>query len=305
MRIEQLHVAPRQAREHDCWQDEAEQERQCAGARERESGCTMDRLASCRAGRRPLVAGTAARAALEPDHRGHGPQQQHRELCGRGPVSQAEPGLEDAGGEGLQRKIRHGAIVGERLHDRERDTGRDRGTREREHRTPERDGGRQPRQPRRQVEAGRSLDEGCPYRQIHVRKQHQDEQDDRSGQRADLGKPVFARPPSGELADRGLDRSAELQEVGVRVRDHIGRHGERQHQPPLEPATPRKVQCRHAPCACGAYDRDTHSDRERENQAVEGIARKDGVDQVGPDLRVGTREQREHESGERQSDDHA
>ena len=127
----------------------------------------------------------------------------------------------------------------------------------------------------------------CTRQQIDIGIQAQHEQHDRARQAAHIGPQRPLEP--GQAAQRRLQRAAVLQEVGVGVGQHIGRHRQWQQQRPLEDAPTGKLEQRHGHRRPAAQQRDTHADEERQQQRLGGIAAEHGLGLVrehGPGRRV-------------------
>ena len=134
-----------------------------------------------------------------------------------------------------QPEVRADAVVGQRFHQRQRNAGGQRRPRQRQRHlahAPPQAGAEQPRRfhqlhtparPARRASAGRRTGTA-----------HSTNSTIAPRQAAHVGPQRASR--AGGRAQRGLQRAAELQQVGVGVGQHVGRHRQRQQQRPLEDA---------------------------------------------------------------------
>ena len=233
---------------------------------------------------RLLVCGAPARPPLEHDEREDEHQQQGGQLGRRDPLAHPEPRAVDAGRERLHPEVVHGAEVAERLHERERDAGRDRRSRQRQRHGEEAPPRAPSEAPARLQDRRRLLEEGRARQQVDVRVEGQGQHGDRAAERADVREPVLARPPSGDRPQGALERTRELQEVGVGVRQDVRRHSHRQEQRPLEDALPGEAAHGHQPCEAHPDHQAPRSDAEQEPQRVPHVAGQHGRREVRPDV---------------------
>lgn len=297
-------VGPRHPAQHQRRQQKTERHRQRAP-------CAGQPAAPARQwlhGRAPLARAavvvhprTAAAGPFEPQDRDH--EQQHaRGQLRRGElVAEREPRTKDAGREGRNAEVRHGAEVGQRLHQREHRARQDAGPRERQRHVPQRTPRAMAEQPR-SLERARGLLQECGTRgQVHVGVEHQREQHDRAAGRADVRKPVVARAPAGHVAQPALHGAGELQRIGVRVGDHVGGHRQRQHQRPRHQATPRKAAGRGQPR--GGHPEQQHARHHagQQHERVADVFGQHGIDKMPPGVR-GRRQHARHDHADRQHD---
>ncbi|KEH09574.1 hypothetical protein GY14_11455 [Delftia tsuruhatensis] len=88
--------------------------------------------------------------------------------------------------------------------------------------------------------------------QVDIRVEREDEDPDRAAEAAHLGQePAFQ---AIGVAHPGLQRAAELQEVGIGIGRDIGRHGQRQQQQPFQLAPAAEVEQRHGRRRARAHD---------------------------------------------------
>jgi hypothetical protein len=262
------------------------------------------------AARRVVVARLSSVPALESQDRRHEQQQHQREPRGRGRISHRHPGAVDPGGERLDAEIRHRAEVGERLHQRERHASGNRRPRERQRDVEERSEAAASQQASRLDEIGRLLEESGAREQVDVGIEHQREHQHRAAQRADLGKPVFASAPAGELAQGALHDTRKLQEVRVRVRDHVCGHRERQDQRPFHHRAAWKTIEGNQPRRAHAEHHYAHGDAAQQRQGRRDVVREHRIHQVNPgvlsrhegahrDCRERSSQQQRHTDGSR------
>ncbi len=186
------------------------------------------------AGRHLRVPGATARQPLEHQERERHGHEQRGELHGRVAVERLEPDAVDRVGEGADAEQVDGAEVGERLHQRERHAAEDRRPRQRDPDPQDRPRARHAEPARRLDQRARLAQERGARQQIHVRVEHEREHHDGAARRAD------ARNPEAEREQR----------------EHVARHGERQHERPLDPppalGTRRTRRARRARCRARA-----------------------------------------------------
>ena len=84
------------------------------------------------------------------------------------------------------------------------------------------------------------------------------------------------------LAQRGLHRPRILEEIGVRVGHHVGRHGQRQQQCPREEAASGKAAACYQPPGCRAADGDANADENDERQRIGHVSRQHGGGEMHP-----------------------
>ena len=127
-------AAQRPVQQHRRRQREAQHDRQRAADDRAERGPAVQLEARQRpiARGRVRVARPAARPALERQQREHEQQQDDGDLRGRDRIAHAAPHPEDSGRERVDPEIGDGAVVVQRLHQRQRDAGHDRRARQRQ-----------------------------------------------------------------------------------------------------------------------------------------------------------------------------
>ena len=253
------------------------------------------------------VAPAPARIELQHQHGDNEDAGERRDLRGRRQAVHAEPDVEDAEGQRLQREIVHGAEIRHRLHQHEREAGGDRGPGQRQAHGAEEAPVVHPRDLEERV---RRQFEGRPRHHVDVGVEHRAHHHDGTAHGADLGEPVIPpRLPAEGIAQRALHRPRIVQEVGVDVGDEIGRHGEGQHQHPFEHPAARKLVARHHPGRAHAQHQAEPADACHERDRVGDIAGQHRPEEVAPEpaavLRRGgdhredrrRQDQREHERG--------
>ena len=295
------------------WQHEAEGHRHGAQApgQQRQAALQHHRpafVAAARAGEGATggKAQVAACTALGPQQPGHQQQQQRGQL-GRGDaVVHHQPGLVDAGRERGQAEVGANAIVGQRLHQGQRHAGHQGRPRQRQcHRADA------PPQAGAEQAGGlhhlhAAFGQRGAHQQVDIRVQAEHEQHHRTGQAAHVG-PQRALQP-GDAAQRALQRTAELEEVGVGVGQHVGRHGHRQQQGPLEDAPARELEQGHGRCRAAAEQRYADRHTGGQQQRLQRVAGQHGlrlVHQHRPGSSIEGQpgaEHAEHRHGEQQAD---
>ena len=182
-------------------------------------------------------------ATLYLEQERHHHQQHGGQLRGGHAVVHAEPGLVNAGREGLNAEVARNSKVGQCFHQRQ--------CHARSHRRPGQrqghfaDAARQGRaqQAGRLHEMHRPLAQRRARQQINIRVKRDSEHQHRTAQAAHLGQQP-ALPAEG-LAQAHLERPAVLQKIGVSVGHHISGHGQRQKQRPFKSPPAGKVEQSH------------------------------------------------------------
>ena len=223
--------------EIDRRQQEAEQHRQRAdrAGRGRGPSAQHDRRRRLRAANAQMKALVALAVAFEREQRRDRDQHHAGDLRGAGQARAVEPGGEDRERQRAHAEIFAGADVVERFHQGEREADRERRPRQRQ-----RDVARQ--HETRRAERARDLEQARALRlehrargEEHIRVEHEREDEDRAGQRADVRIPGGrARPPAGEREQQVLHRAERIEDVDIDIGDDIGREGERQRERPGE-----------------------------------------------------------------------
>ena len=118
--------------------------------------------------------------------------------------------------------------------------------------------------------------------QVNVGIQHQREHQYRATQRTHIGQAKLTCLPPHEFAQRRLQRSGKLQQIGIGIGHHIGWHGHRQQQCPFEHASSRKT-------AHGGYPRRQHAAKYHANrharhqqERVKHVVAKHGLREMAP-----------------------
>ena len=174
------------------------------------------------------------------------------------------------------------------------------GPRERQLDAPEDAAAVEAQRARRLDQRRRALEERGPREQEHVRIEREDEHRRRALERADVRKPVVGARPSEGVAQRRLDGTRVLEEVGVRVGHHVRRHRERQQQRPREEPAARKAPARDEPAGGRAPDGHAGADERDEQQRVGDVARQHGAGKVHPRVAGAERHPAPHDRGDRQ-----
>ena len=243
--------------------------------------------------------------ALGPGEEQREGEQAEGELRRGGAVLHREPRLVDAGREGPHVEEGDGAVVGDRLHDRQQHPRRDRRPRHRQAHPQEGAPRPLPQRPRREVGRGRLLGEGGPRQQVDVRIEDAGQHHRRAGQRAHVREPVVARPPAGHRPQRRLHRARDGR--GSRCRRR------RAHRPgrraaaraatssSREPGKRYMVTSHAAPVPIAPVP---IADEGDEHQRVEHVAGQHRREQPAPGLEV-ARERRERRGDDRRDADRA
>ena len=222
------------------------------------------------------VAAPAPAGAFKQQHQRDKAQQHQRQLRRGGPVAQREPGPVDARGEGLHREVADGAEVGQRLHQRQRHATGDGRPRHRQRDAQKALPGCQPQRAGDLDHRVATLDEGRARHQVNIGVEHQREHDHRAAGRPHVGKPIVSAAPAKGLAQRRLQRAHVLQQVGVAVGHHVGRHRQRQDQRPFKHRPAGKVMPCHQPGRPDAQQRDTDADPATQVQGGDHIVGQNG-----------------------------
>ncbi len=150
-----------------------------------------------------------------------------------GKASAIEPGREDRQRQRLHAEIFAGADIVERLEQGKRHADRDGGPRQRQ---VMRRASRHGRAPSMRAGFGKQRTLRLEHRargEIDVRIEHETENEDRAGKRADVREPVVGRrAPAEHCAQRRLQRAERVENIDVDVGHDIGRDRERQRQQP-------------------------------------------------------------------------
>ncbi len=248
-----------------------------------------------------VIARTAARQAFgdEQDQDEH--QQQRRETRRRDSLAQPEPGAKDPGREGVHTEILHRAVVREGLHQRERQTRDDRGTRHRQRHVQKGPTAIEAEAARHIEHIARLLAKGRARQQIDIGIEHQRQHQDGARQRTHLRKAVIADTPTRPGAQCGLHRPRHVEHARVGVRDDVGGHREWRDQQPLECAPPGKAIGAHQPRRHDAHRSGDDGHTQHEQQRVGDVGGQDRRGQVIPALARGE-EQRGQDGDDRQGD---
>ena len=174
---------------------------------------------------------------------GHQHQQHGGQLrCGNA-VVHGKPGLIDAGGEGLDPEVAGHTEIGQRFHQCQRHTSSHCRPCQRQSYLTNTAAQRGAHQARGFHQLRGPLPESRPCKQINIGIQRKGKHPSRTPDAAYFRQhaPFQAR----QIAHRGLQRAAVLQEITVGVGHHIGRHGQWQQQGPLKKPFTGEVKQRH------------------------------------------------------------
>jgi hypothetical protein len=208
-----------------------------------------DRLA---ARERAVVARAAAQHPLQ-QHERDGQRDQHGgELQRRRAVERAVPDAVDRVGHRAVVEEVDRAEVGQRLHHRQRRPGGQRRPGEREREPADRPRVAQPEAARGLERVARLLQERRAAEHVDVRVQHEREHHDRSA-----GGPDLRQLDAECVADRPLQPTVGVVLAEQHEHEHVGRHRQRQHERPVEPAPAGEV-----------VERDERSQRAAEHQGA-------------------------------------
>ena len=108
----------------------------------------------------------------------------------------------------------------------------------------------------------RAFAQGRAHQQVDVGVEAQHKQRHRAPEAAHVG-PQGATPAEG-VAQRSLQRAAELQRVGPGVGQHIGRHRQRQQQRPFQVAPAAEIKQRHQRGGGRAQHHHAQADKQRQ-----------------------------------------
>ena len=238
--------------------------------------------------------GAAARHPLQRrDEKGEG-QKPRRKLGRPGPVSERKPRRVDPRREGLDPEIGHGAEIGDGLHHRQQRSARNGRARHGKAHPPEGAPGGLPKGAGRKKGRGRLLQEGRPGKEVDIRVKDQRQHRRRAREGPDLGEPVIARAPSGQVPQRGLNDARVIKNIRVGVGQHIGREGKGQGKGDLEKPHAGKPRHGHKPGRAGS-DRDgTERDQRHQCKGRAGVAQKDGLGEVAQRLGAAKKRRQEH-----------
>ncbi len=250
---------------------------------------------------RVVILRLAPRRALDDDQRKHEQQQDRGELGRRGGVAETEPGAEDAGGEHVEPEVGHGAVVRQRLHQRQRQAGDDRRTRQRQRDAEKARPDRAAERAADLEHAHRLFEKRGAREQVDVGIQHQRQHRHRAAERLDLGKIVIAVAPAEGLAQRALQRAGEIEQPGIGIGDDVTRKRERQQQRPAEQSLAGKYADARQPGAGDADQQRAAADAEHQQRRVEQVLGQHRVDEVLPDI-VGRMQDEARDREDRQAE---
>jgi len=121
---------------------------------------------------------------------------------------------------------------------------------------------------------------GCTGEQVDIGIKTQRQHERCALYRADLRKPVIARAPAERLAQCRLNRSREIQQISVRIGEHIGRKCEGQGERPLHHPSKRKDAHCHEPRRTNADDTHAKTDQNAEDCSIREISKQLGLNQM-------------------------
>ncbi|MNV03941.1 hypothetical protein D3C71_942240 [compost metagenome] len=255
--------------------------------------------AACAAQRQGLCLGRACapaacgethallRAMFQVQQRHHHHQQHGGQLRGGQAVVHRQPGLVDAGGEGLDAEIAGHTKVSQRFHQHQRNACSDCWACQGQRHGADAARQRSAQQPRGLHEVRGTLAQRCARQQVHIRVQRKDEHPHRAAQAAHLGQQAAFQAKG--VAQTHLQRAAELQKVGVGIRSDIRRHGQGQQQQPFKRAAAREIKQRHRGCRACAHNGRAQGHQHAQPQGGPHIARQHGgrhLAQDGARLRI-------------------
>ncbi len=299
-------LGERPLQQHRRRHDEAGRQRQHTGDGDAPAGSARQRMATrTAAGATAVVeARTTAAEPLGQQQHGDEAEQQRGQLRRGDAVAEREPGAVDAGGEGLHAEIAHRTVIGQRFHQRQRHAGGDRRPCQRQRDAEEGFPCALPQHARRLVQSGGALDQRLPGQQVNVGIEHGDEHAGRTADGAHVGEPVVAALPAEGIAQRGLHRADELQQVGIGIGHHVGGCGQRQHHGPFEHAAAGELPHHRRPGGRHTDHRGTQPDPKTEPQRAGDVLRQHGRRQVRPGVAGAAAEQieqyRQHRCGHQQ-----
>jgi hypothetical protein len=168
----------------------------------------------------------ALRPTLQRQQCRHHQQQQRRQLGRGNAVVHRQPSLVDARGERLDAEIARNAEVRQRFHESEGDSGGNGRTRQRHGNAAYSAAQRSAEQACRLHQVAGPLTERRSREQVDVGVEREDEDQRGAAEAAHFGKDPALQ--SERASQPRLQRTAELQVVGVRIGDHIRGHGQGQ-----------------------------------------------------------------------------
>ena len=245
-----------------------------------------------------LVPRTSAHHTLDRQEREGQPQQHGRELQRGVLVERAVPHPEDRVGERLDTEEVHGTEVGERLHDRQGDAGRERGPGQGQRDPDDRSPVAVAEDACRVQGLARLPEERAPREHVDVGIEHRGEDADRRERRVE---PGDAKPVPEQVR---LERAREAVLPEDDEDQHVPRHRHGEDEGPVEQPTSREVVERVQDREATADEQRAGTDTEREQHAgPEGVGQQRARDRVEP--RVATEEaewQRQQRSDDEQRD---
>ena len=178
------------------------------------------------------------------------------------------PGPDHAGGQGLDAQKVHGAVVRQRLHDGQGDTG-PQGRAGQGQGDPEEGGGApEPQHPGGVHGRARKVQEGRPHGEEDIGIEGRRKDKDCASGASDLEGQVLA---SG-LPERAPERSRHVQEIGVAIGEGEGGHGQGQGEGPGEDRPPREPVHHHKPRRHGAGDGGERSHAQGQDSRRPGVS---------------------------------
>ena len=232
-----------------------------------------------------MVAALAPGCAFGDQQENNKDKHDDSDLCAAPRIVHHQPDVEHAGGQRLDGEKIDGAEIIQRFHQDKGNADDNGRTCHRQGYAPERCPGRAAEGPRRFADAGRLFEKRRTRQQVNIGVERHCHHDDRASQRADLGEPVILHcAPAEDIAQQRLYRAGEFKNIGVDIRDDIGRHRQRQDQRPFEYAPAGEVAGGDEPG--GAYpDQDSAgSDTSHQFQCRENVSRKNGFPEMRPDV---------------------
>ena len=246
----------------------------------------------------------ASQRQLENEQREDEEQHDASDLRRAREIVAVEPGIVDGDRERSYPEELHGADVIQRLHERKRDAGGERGPGQRQGNLPKSLGRVAPERPAHFQDADRLGDEARSGGDIHIRIEHGAHHKNGAAQAADFGEPIAPRVmPAEESAQTALHRPGIIEQLEIAIGDDVGRDRKRQEQQPLKITAPGKTIHGDEPSRPGADQERQHADARQQQQRAAQSSREHIGDEMRPG--VAARFERDRDDGEdRQERDH-
>jgi hypothetical protein len=111
---------------------------------------------------------------------------------------------------------------------------------------------------------------------------------------AAIASGVEANPEAQPVPEQCLDRTGKVEEAEKREPDHVGRHGERQDEGPLEKGAPGESIVDDQPGQRGPQDEAAQAHSDQQEDRVDKQLGELGAEEMSPDVDGGLGQRREH-----------